>query len=207
MLQYRANMLHNDSLGAPRTARCFHPLRLSLILATTLTVRFAAAQAKPADATWVPYESKAGGFSVSMPGPSAESKVATPLRSVSVDLASKQGTLPSGGPFICSASVTFLPVSLETRANAAHHLDSILKSHVGQDKSQKANETDLSVQGLPARRTERIVQKGAARLKQKTLAVFTGNRILFSISIQTQGIRVASPIASSIRSRSAIRGT
>jgi hypothetical protein len=175
VLQYRANMLDHDYLGAAgRRARCRNPLGLYLILATVLVARLATAQAKPTEATWIPYESKAGGFSVSMPGAPLESTEASPLRTVSVNLESKEGHFPSGERFICSASVTFLPVSLGARENAQARIDAFTKGLLAGNGAQKVSQTNLQVQQLPARRTEWANQDGS--FKQTMLSVFTGNR-------------------------------
>jgi hypothetical protein len=175
VLKYRANMSRNDSLDATGRRACSsHRLRLYLILATTLMARLAAAQAKPTDATWIPYESKAGGFSVSMPGAPLESKEASPLRTVSVNLESKEGHFPSGERFTCTVWVGFLPVSVESRENAQARIDALLKGHTVGNGALKVSETKLQVQQLPARRTEWVNQDGS--FKQTMLSVFTGNR-------------------------------
>ncbi|HEY3971426.1 MAG TPA: hypothetical protein VGM18_00390 [Candidatus Sulfotelmatobacter sp.] len=174
-----------NNLSHPKTVGALSPQVRCGLIVTVMLVRFAAAQAAQGDAIWTPFETQAGGFSISMPGAAAESQVTRPLRTVTVDLASKEGRLPSGEKFGCTVSVTFLPVSLESRDNAQHFIDSLLKGHVAVLESQKVSQTELLVQELPARRTEWARQDG--NFKQSMLSVFTGNReftVTFSSSLK-----------------------
>jgi hypothetical protein len=183
VLKLPPHMIHSDSFGAAgdRWHRGL-PRRLYLILATTFIAttfiaRLAAAQATPADITWVGHESKAGGFSISMPGAPVESKTAgsaSSLRTVDVNLESKEGHFPSGERFSCTASVTFLPVSLESRETAQGRIDAFLKGYTAGHGAEKLRATNLQVQQLPARRTEWANSDGS--FKQTMLSVFTGNR-------------------------------
>ena len=121
----------------------------------------------PMQPGWTEYESQAGGFRISIPGPPNESKAARPLRSVTVNSLSKEEL------FACYVTVTFYPVSLQPKANAGAYLDSIYKDYAG----RKLGQTELEIQGLPARRSEWMVEKAGVEMKQSALDIFTGNRI------------------------------
>jgi len=129
-------------------------------------------------AQWSMFSSKAGGFTVSLPGVPSESTASNPFRSVTAMLL-VASSHDSGSLF--RASVTFLPGSIGNADEADNYFASQESALLRSKKCDLVATRTEVVQALPARRLV-MSCKGQPPTHNEMLLVFAGNRA-FHLSV------------------------
>ena len=134
-------------------------------------------------AQWPTFSSKAGGFTVSLPGVPSESTVSTPFRTVTAKLMDASSY---NSATLFRASVTFLPGTIGNADEADNYFTSQESALLG-TKTCNLNATiKEGVQGLPARRLVMSCKRQDRPTHEEMLLVFAGNRT-FDLAVVCTG--------------------
>lgn len=132
---------------------------------------------QPLPASWKTVTSAAGGFTIDLPGASAESAGKNKIRSIDLRL-----TDEDAHRCLCLVTVTaaFYPVSVFTRTNASDYFKQN-EQGFSSGASHMSGE-NLEIQRLPARRIGFIRDSVGGKIGQNELIVVAGNRV-FHVSV------------------------